>query len=72
MAILCEAFAVPAFVCPECGQDFESMWQVAVGDSGEYQPVFGGPVVLDVVRCNNCNMNLERVDGGPWHRQGSQ
>jgi hypothetical protein len=50
--LLCEAFAVPAFVCPECGQDFESMWQVAVGDSGGYQPVFGGPVVLDVGRCN--------------------
>jgi hypothetical protein len=41
------------------------MWQVAVGDSGGYQPVFGGPVVLDVGRCNQCNINLERVDGGP-------
>jgi hypothetical protein len=63
---------VPKFACPECGQPFEPVGQVAIGDPGGYQPVFGGPVVLDVGRCDNCNTNLERVNGGEWHRQGSE
>ena len=60
------------FVCPECGQEFQATGRVAVGDSGGYQPVFGEPVVLDIGRCDNCNVDLERVNGGAWHRQGIQ
>ena len=59
--------------CPECGGDFGALWQVTVGtDLKGYTPVFGGPVVLDMGRCNNCDMSFERIDAGPWRRQGSE
>jgi hypothetical protein len=38
----------------------------------EYTPVFGGRVVLDMVRCNNCNISFERVEGQPWERQAEK
>lgn len=57
--------------CPECDQDFASMWQVAIGVAGGYTPVFGGPVVLDIGRCDTCNRSYERTAGGPWRRQGA-
>ena len=60
------------FACPECGQQVDPTCHVAVGDSGGYRPVFGRPVVVDIGRCDNCNINLERMDGGAWRRQGSQ
>ena len=59
--------------CPECGGEFGSVSHVTVGtDPKGYTPVFGGPVVLDIGRCNTCNISLERVDGGPWGRQSGQ
>jgi hypothetical protein len=58
------------FACPDCDDEFESVWDVTVDDSGEYPPVFGGPVTLEIGRCNNGNNSFERVDGGPWRRQG--
>ena len=60
--------------CPECGGVFEVVWKVTVGTNMQgYTPVFGrSPVVVDAGRCNACNISYERIDGGPWSRQGSQ
>ncbi len=58
--------------CPECDGEFASVGQVTVGTNLQgYEPVFGkAPVAVDIGRCNNCNISFERVDGGPWRRQG--
>ena len=58
-------------ICPECGGDFETVWHVTFGtDLQGYKPVFGkAPVAVDMGRCNNCNINFESVDGGPWQGQ---
>ena len=59
--------------CPDCGTDFGAVWQVKVGTNMRgYTPVFDGPVVADIGRCDNCNTSSERIDGGAWCRQGSQ
>lgn len=63
---------MPDESCPSCGQEFDVVWGVTVGDSGDYQPVFGGPVALDTARCTNCNIGFKRVDGGPWLPWGGQ
>lgn len=63
---------MPDDVCPQCGREFESIWGVTVGDAGGYKPVFGGPVVLDLGRCNNCNITFERTDAGPWRRPAAE
>ena len=56
--------------CPECGGEFGPLWRVSVGTNmREYTPVFGGPVVLDIVRCKNCSISFERVEGQTWERQ---
>jgi hypothetical protein len=58
--------------CPECGEEFLAMWQVAVeAQADRYTPVFGGPIVLDYGRCDRCHTDYERTDKGPWRRQGS-
>jgi hypothetical protein len=49
--------------CPECGEAFESVWHVTVGASGEYQPVFGGPVTLEMGQCKNCNCSSDATAG---------
>jgi uncharacterized protein (UPF0212 family) len=61
-------------ICPACGADFETVWQVTVGTNLQgYKPVFGkAPVAIDIGRCNNCNTTFESVDGGPWERQDAQ
>jgi hypothetical protein len=59
--------------CPECGHEFDTVWQVAVGTNLQgYTPVFGGPVVVDIGRCNNCNTSFERIGDGTGHRQGAR
>ena len=63
---------MPEESCPDCGQEFEVVWGVTVGDSGEYEPVFGGPVAFDTAQCNNCNTSFKRTDGGSWLRQGGR
>ena len=65
-------WVVPEYECPECGAAFDSLWHVTVGESGGYKSVFGGPVALDMGRCNNCNIDFERTDGGSWRRQGGR
>jgi hypothetical protein len=69
---LWEPREVGEYACPECGDEFGSVWYVAVGDSGGYKPVFGGPVALDVGRCDKCNTTYERSDGDPWCKQGGK
>lgn len=68
---LCEAGTVPEYACPNCGEEFDSVWHVTVGDAGDYKPVFGGPVELGIGRCNTCNMSFERRNDGQWSRQRS-
>ena len=59
--------------CPECGGAFGSVWRVSVGTNmQEYTPVFGGSVVVDIVRCDGCNRSFERVEGRPWTRRAEQ
>jgi hypothetical protein len=59
--------------CPECGGEFESVWHVSVGTKTQgYTPVLGGPGVVEIGRCNTCNISFERLDAGPWHRQGGE
>jgi hypothetical protein len=59
--------------CPECGGEFGPLWRVSVRTNmHEYTPVFGGPVVLDIARCNGCNVSFERAEGQPWRRQDEQ
>ena len=55
--------------CPECGEEFEVVWQVAIGTAGGYTPVFGGPVVIDYARCTTCHREYERTSAGPWRRR---
>lgn len=64
---------VAEHACPECNGDFASVWDVMVGtDLQGYKPVFGkAPVEVEMGRCGSCNVDFERVDGGPWHRQGN-
>lgn len=58
--------------CPECGADFETVWQARVGTGVQgYEPAFGkGTVAVALGRCKNCNISFESTDGGVWHRQG--
>jgi len=60
--------------CPECHVDFAAVWQVTVGtDPQDYEPVFGkAPVLVEAGRCNKCNTSFERIDGGPWRREGDE
>ena len=58
--------------CPQCGQEFEVVWGVTVGDSGDYTPVFGGPVAYDKALCDRCHLNFERTNHGLWRRQGTE
>jgi hypothetical protein len=58
--------------CPECGEELGAVWRVTVDTNmQEYTPVFGERAVLDIVRCNNCNISFERIEGGSWRRQES-
>jgi hypothetical protein len=59
--------------CPDCAVEFAMIWEVTVGSVLDgYTPVFGdAPVVVEVGRCDNCNISFERIDGGPWRRQGT-
>lgn len=63
---------MPEESCPQCGKELEVVWGVTIGDSGDYEPVFGGPVTFDAAKCNSCNISFKRADGGPWRRQGAQ
>lgn len=60
--------------CPECNADFATVWHVTVGTNPQgYEPVFGeAPVEVEMGRCARCNVDFQRVDGGPWHRQGDR
>ena len=59
--------------CPECGEELGDVWCVTVNaNMQEYTPVFGGRAVLDIVRCNSCNIRFERIEGGSWRRQDEQ
>lgn len=51
--------------CPECVAEFGCVWHVTVGTGlKKYPPVFAGPVVVDIGRCESDNLTFERVDGG--------
>jgi hypothetical protein len=56
--------------CPRCGEEFEVVWGVTVGDAGGYEPVFGGPVSFDKARCDHCRLMFERTGDGVWRRAG--
>lgn len=59
--------------CPECGEALGDVWRVTVNTNmQEYTPIFGGRAVVDIVRCNNCEVSFERVEGGSWRRQDEQ
>lgn len=57
-------------VCPRCGEELEVVWGVTVGDSGDYRPVFGGPVSFDQARCNHCRLSFDRQSDGVWRQPG--
>ena len=58
--------------CPECGEEFVTVGQVAIGAPADgYTPVFGAPVVIDHGRCGACHRDYQRTDDGPWGLQGS-
>lgn len=63
---------MPEESCPQCGQEFDVVWGVTIGDSGDYERVFGGLVAFDTARCNSCNISFKRSDGGPWLQGGVQ
>ena len=67
-----EAAAMPENACPQCGEEFEVIWGVSIGDAGNYRPVFGGPVAFDKARCDRCHFTFERSANGPWRREGAQ
>ena len=56
---------MPSELCPQCGHELDVIWAVSIGDSGDYEPVFGGPVAFDMAQCNSCNLSFKRADGGP-------
>lgn len=60
---------LPEYACPGCGGEFAAVWQVTVGASDRYEPVFGGPAALAIGRCEHCNTSYERRDGGPWRQR---
>lgn len=62
---------VPEYACPGCGGVFPAVWQVTVGESDRYEPVFGGPVALDLGRCEHCNISYEQRGRGLWRQRAA-
>lgn len=54
--------------CPDCGQEFEAVWRVTVGDSTGYTAVLA-PEVRDVANCGSCDARFERTEGGHWRHR---
>jgi hypothetical protein len=62
---------VPDPYCPQCGQEFESIWVVQVNKGAlpeGFSHIFT-PEQRDVAQCHRCEASFERTNGEPWHRQ---